>query len=113
MMNLLSSLEFPPAPSDVSASNISDSSAIISWVIAEGHSISRVIIRYQEMKQDVYSQQVELGVQSSQSMHFQLRGLRPNADYLLELTTINNKGESKENETIHLRTLTTQESARE
>ncbi|XP_066515046.1 angiopoietin-1 receptor [Hoplias malabaricus] len=103
----------PPAPLDISLSNISDSSAIVSWTVAEGYSISKVIIRYQEMEGAEYSQQVELGVQPTQSnMHFQLRGLAPDIDYLLELWTINNMGESKDKEKIHLKTLTTQESAR-
>ncbi|XP_049319309.1 tyrosine-protein kinase receptor Tie-2 isoform X1 [Astyanax mexicanus] len=103
----------PPAPSDVSASNTTDSSTIISWNIAEGHSISKVIIRYLEAEEADYKQQVELGVQAGQrSMHFQLRGLRSNADYLLELWTINNIGESAEKAEIPLKTLTPQESAR-
>ncbi|XP_072553243.1 angiopoietin-1 receptor [Salminus brasiliensis] len=104
---------FPPAPSDVSVSNTTDSSSIISWNIDEGHSISKVIIHYQEMEEADYSQQVELGVQVGQTnMHFQLRGLRPNTDYLLELWTINNIGQSEEKKGIHLMTLTPQESAR-
>ncbi|KAK3527147.1 hypothetical protein QTP86_014572 [Hemibagrus guttatus] len=105
--------ELPPAPSDVSASNITDSSAILSWSIAEGHSISKVIIRYQEAEEAAYSQLVDLGVQPSQnSMHFMLRGLRTDTEYQLKLWTINNMGESKKKEQVSLRTLTFQESLR-
>ncbi|KAI5089137.1 tyrosine-protein kinase receptor Tie-2 precursor [Silurus meridionalis] len=105
--------EPPPAPSDVSTSNITDSSAILTWSIAEGHSISKVIIRYQEKVEAVYSQQVDLEVQPFQnSMHFMLRGLRTNTEYQLHLWTINNMGESKKKEEVFLRTLTLQESSR-
>lgn len=95
-------------------SNLTDSSVILSWSIAEGHSISKVIIRYQEAEEAGYSQQVDLGVQASQnSMHFMLRGLRDDTEYRLELWTINNMGESKMKEQTSLRTLTPQESSRE
>ncbi|XP_060769413.1 tyrosine-protein kinase receptor Tie-2 isoform X1 [Neoarius graeffei] len=105
--------ELPPAPSDVSMSNLTDSSVILSWSIAEGHSISKVIIRYQEAEEAGYSQQVDLGVQASQnSMHFMLRGLKDDTEYRLELWTINNMGESKMKEQTSLRTLTPQESSR-
>uniref|UniRef100_A0AAR2IQB9 receptor protein-tyrosine kinase n=1 Tax=Pygocentrus nattereri TaxID=42514 RepID=A0AAR2IQB9_PYGNA len=101
----------PPAPSDVSASNITDSAAIISWTVPEGHSISKVIIRYQEREQADYSQQVELGVQAGQNnMQFQLRGLKPHTDYWLEIWTINNMGESEKKKEIPL--TTSEESAR-
>ncbi|XP_036436631.1 tyrosine-protein kinase receptor Tie-2 isoform X1 [Colossoma macropomum] len=100
----------PPAPSDISTSNITDSSAIISWTVSEGHSISKVIIWYKEMEPADYNQQVELGVQAGQiNMQFQLRGLKPRTEYLLDLWTINNMGES-EKERIPLRT--SEESAR-
>uniref|UniRef100_A0A4W4HED8 receptor protein-tyrosine kinase n=1 Tax=Electrophorus electricus TaxID=8005 RepID=A0A4W4HED8_ELEEL len=105
--------ELPPAPTDVFASNITDSSAIITWAIAEGHSISKVVIRYQEMENDDYRQQVELAVQVEQrNMHFQLRGLKPDADYLLELWSKNNIGESQEKLPISLRTLSAEENFR-
>ncbi|TSL28302.1 Tyrosine-protein kinase receptor Tie-2 [Bagarius yarrelli] len=105
--------EFPPAPSEVSTSNITDSSAILSWSIPEGHSVSKVIIRYQEVEKAVYSQLVDLGVQPSQnSVHFMLRGLKADTEYLLELWTVNNMGESEKKERVTVRTLTIQESSR-
>ncbi|XP_027000255.2 tyrosine-protein kinase receptor Tie-2 [Tachysurus fulvidraco] len=105
--------ELPPAPSDVSASNITDSSAVLGWSVAEGHSISKVIIRYQEAEEAPYSQRVDLGVQPFQNnMHFMVRGLRADTEYVLMLWTINNMGESKKKEQVSLRTLTVQESSR-
>ncbi|XP_076867475.1 angiopoietin-1 receptor isoform X2 [Brachyhypopomus gauderio] len=105
--------ELPPAPTDVLASNITDSSAIITWAIAEGHSISKVVIRYQESENDDYSQQVELAVQAGQrNLHFQLRGLRPDTSYLLELWSRNNMGQSEEKTPVSLRTLTPEENLR-
>ncbi|XP_051523231.1 tyrosine-protein kinase receptor Tie-2 [Myxocyprinus asiaticus] len=104
--------QLPPPPDNVSTCNISDSSAIITWSIVEGHSISRVIIRYEQMGRSDYSQQVELGVQVEQTnMQFQLRGLRAETTYQLEIWTINNMGESAERPQFSLKTLTPQESS--
>lgn len=81
--------------------------------MSEGHSVSRAVIRYQRTEQD-YSQQVELGVQPDQtSMSFQLRGLRADSTYQLELWTLNNMGESVDRPHVILQTLTPQESKRE
>ncbi|KAM9441454.1 angiopoietin-1 receptor isoform 2-T2 [Clarias gariepinus] len=103
----------PPPPFNVSTSNITDSSANLSWSIDEGYSISKVIIHYQQAEEAVYSQQVDLGVQPSQnSMHFMLRGLRADTKYLLELWTVNNMGQSEMKEHVPLKTLTPQENSR-
>ncbi|XP_050965741.1 tyrosine-protein kinase receptor Tie-2 [Labeo rohita] len=103
--------QLPPPPANISTCNISDTSVVITWSVAEGHSISRAIIRYQQTEQTDYSQQVELSVQAEQTnMCFQLRGLRANTTYRLELCTINNIGESAERPQITLTTLMPQES---
>ncbi|XP_077091618.1 angiopoietin-1 receptor [Siphateles boraxobius] len=103
--------QLPPPPANISTCNISDSSAFITWCVSEGHSVSRAIIRYQRTEQKDYSQQVELGVQPDQtSMSFQLRGLRADSTYQLELWTLNNMGESVERPKVILQTLTPQES---
>lgn len=87
---------------------------MVTWLLVEGHSISRVIIRYQQTEQSEYSQQAELGVHAEQTaMSFQLRGLRSDSTYQLELWTINNIGESAERPQLTLKTLTPQESSRE
>ncbi|XP_016339988.1 tyrosine-protein kinase receptor Tie-2-like [Sinocyclocheilus anshuiensis] len=100
--------QLPPPPANISTCNISDSSAVITWLVAEGHSISRAMIRYQQTD---YSQQVELGVQDQTNMHFQLRGLREDTTYQLELWSVNNMGESVERPQITLKTLMPQESS--
>lgn len=83
------------------------------WLVVESHSISRVIIRYQQTEQSNYSQQVEHTVQAEQTaMHFQLRGLKSDSTYQLELWTVNNVGESVERPQLTLKTLTLQESSR-
>uniref|UniRef100_A0A671QW12 receptor protein-tyrosine kinase n=1 Tax=Sinocyclocheilus anshuiensis TaxID=1608454 RepID=A0A671QW12_9TELE len=105
--------QLPPPPANISTCNISDSSAVITWSVAEGHSISRAMIRYQQTEQTEYSQQVELGVQDQTSMRFQLRGLREDSTYQLELWSVNNMGESVERPQITLKTLLPQESSRE
>ncbi|XP_016300379.1 tyrosine-protein kinase receptor Tie-2-like [Sinocyclocheilus anshuiensis] len=103
--------QLPPPPANISTCNISDSSAVITWSVAEGHSISRAMIRYQQTEQTEYSQQVELGVQDQTSMRFQLRGLREDSTYQLELWSVNNMGESVERPQITLKTLLPQESS--
>ncbi|KTF73587.1 hypothetical protein cypCar_00036319 [Cyprinus carpio] len=103
--------QLPPPPANISTCNISDSSADITWSVAEGHSISKAMIRYQQTEQMDYSQQVELGVQDQTNMRFQLRGLRADTTYQLELWSINNMGESVERPQITLKTLTLQESS--
>ncbi|KAK2910774.1 hypothetical protein Q8A67_002907 [Cirrhinus molitorella] len=101
--------QIPPPPANISTCNISDSSAVIVCSVAEGYSINKVIIRYQQTEQTDYSQQVEVAVQTEQTnMHFQLRGLRANATYQLELWTVNNIGESTDRPQITL--VTPQES---
>ncbi|KTF89915.1 hypothetical protein cypCar_00028747 [Cyprinus carpio] len=103
--------QLPPPPANISTCNITDSSADITWSVAEGHSISRTMIRYQQMEQTDYSQQVELGVQDQTNMRFQLRGLRADTTYQLELWSVNNMGESVERPQITLKMLTPQESS--
>ncbi|XP_056600994.1 tyrosine-protein kinase receptor Tie-2 isoform X2 [Triplophysa dalaica] len=104
--------QLPPPTTNISTCNISDTSAMVTWLLVEGHSISRVIIRYQQTEQSDYSQQAELGVHAEQTaMSFQLRGLRSDSTYQLELWTINNIGESAERPQLTLKTLTPQESS--
>uniref|UniRef100_A0A673ZHI1 receptor protein-tyrosine kinase n=1 Tax=Salmo trutta TaxID=8032 RepID=A0A673ZHI1_SALTR len=40
--------ELPPAPSSIRSCNITDTSAIITWSLVEGHSISKVMLRFQD-----------------------------------------------------------------
>ncbi|KAK6322894.1 hypothetical protein J4Q44_G00076860 [Coregonus suidteri] len=114
--------ELPPAPSNIRSCNITDTSAIITWSLAEGHSISKVMLRFQDNTLADYSQlaeinvpqQVEEGLQGqlANQMQFQLRGLKPDTPYLVEIWSKNNMGESLEKPQIPLRTMTLQESSR-
>ncbi|XP_043094566.1 tyrosine-protein kinase receptor Tie-2 [Puntigrus tetrazona] len=101
--------QFPPPPANISTCNISESSAVITWSVSEGHSISKAVIRYQQTD---YSFQVEIRVQTDQTnMHFQLAGLMTNTTYKLELCSVNNIGESIEKPQISLKTLMMQENS--
>ncbi|XP_038839099.1 tyrosine-protein kinase receptor Tie-2 isoform X1 [Salvelinus namaycush] len=113
--------ELPPAPSAIRSCNITDTSAIITWSLAEGHSISKVMLRFQDNTLADYSQLAEINVpqqaeglqgQVANQMQFQLRGLKPDTPYLVEIWSKNNMGESLEKPQIPLRTMTLQESSR-
>nr|AAI63579.1 Endothelium-specific receptor tyrosine kinase 2 [Danio rerio] len=104
--------QLPPPPANISIWNISDTSAVLTWAVAEGESVSRAVIRFQQVEQAQYRQQVELPVQTQQlHMRFQLLGLRPNTGYQLQLWTVNNMGESAESPPVSLMTLPQQESS--
>ncbi|XP_041915335.1 tyrosine-protein kinase receptor Tie-2 [Alosa sapidissima] len=104
--------ELPPAPFNILACNVTDTSATITWSLAEGNSISKVTILYQR-DQDDLRQLVEIAVPQDQlAMQFQLRGLLQDTLYQVELWAANNMGESQDRPQIHVRTLTHQESAR-
>ncbi|XP_067114605.1 angiopoietin-1 receptor [Osmerus mordax] len=120
--------ELPPAPSNIMSCNISDTSAIIAWALAEGNSISKVLIRFQDTALADYSQLAELTLQQDQepsqfqaqlqaqiqpqATQFQLRGLRPDTPYLVEVWSRNNMGESLEKPQISIKTLTLRENSR-
>ncbi|XP_035247971.1 tyrosine-protein kinase receptor Tie-2 [Anguilla anguilla] len=104
--------ERPPAPFGVMSCNISDSSAVITWSLEEGHSISRVIVRFQNTERADYSQQAEINVHDQQHMQFQIRGLRPNTPYRVEIWAENNIGKSLDIRTIRIETLSPQEGSR-
>ncbi|XP_038826891.1 tyrosine-protein kinase receptor Tie-2-like [Salvelinus namaycush] len=113
--------ELPPAPSNIRSCNITDTSAIITWSLVEGHSISKVMLRFQDNAMADYSQLAEINVpqqgegpgqQAANQMQFQLRGLKPDTPYLVEIWSKNNMGESLEKPQIPLRTMTLQESSR-
>ncbi|KAM6986254.1 angiopoietin-1 receptor [Aplochiton taeniatus] len=117
--------ELPPAPFNIMSCNISDTSAIITWSLKEGHSISKVLIRFQDTALADYSQLAEINVLPdqtqqdspnqavpSQAMQFQLRGLRPDTPYMVEVWCGNNMGESLDKPHITFSTLSPQESSR-
>uniref|UniRef100_A0A8C7NZC4 receptor protein-tyrosine kinase n=1 Tax=Oncorhynchus mykiss TaxID=8022 RepID=A0A8C7NZC4_ONCMY len=85
----------PPAPSAIRSCNVTDTSAIITWSLAEGYSISKG---------------EGLPGQVANQMQFQLRGLKPDTPYLVEIWSKNNMGESLGKPHIPLQTMTLQES---
>ncbi|KAL2100137.1 hypothetical protein ACEWY4_004531 [Coilia grayii] len=104
--------ELPSAPFNVLSCNVTDTSATITWSLAEGNSISKVTILYQREEEDL-RQLVEIAVPQDQlAMHFQLRGLLQDTPYQVELWATNNVGDSQERPQVRVRTLTQQESAR-
>ncbi|KAI1904886.1 hypothetical protein AGOR_G00010280 [Albula goreensis] len=97
--------ECPPAPFGIMSCNITDSSAVISWSLEEGNSISRVVIRFQDKNLADYSQQADINVQGSQSMQFELRGLKADTPYLVEIWAENNIGKSRNIPKLDIKTL--------
>ncbi|XP_036385562.1 tyrosine-protein kinase receptor Tie-2 [Megalops cyprinoides] len=104
--------ELPPPPFNIMHCNITDSSAVLIWSLEEGNSISKVNIRFQDTDLADYSQQAEINVQEHQAMQFQLRGLRANTSYLVEMWATNNIGKSLNNPQIQIKTMPPQESSR-
>ncbi|XP_069043466.1 angiopoietin-1 receptor isoform X2 [Lepisosteus oculatus] len=102
----------PPAPSDITTCNITDSSAVISWTLKEGNSISTVIIRYKDSSSEDYCQQTEINMQEHTATHFQLRGLKSDTSYLVEIWARNNIGESTNNPRLNIRTAKQPESSK-
>ncbi|MBN3295529.1 TIE2 protein, partial [Amia calva] len=100
----------PPAPFDIKTCNISDSSAVISWEVEKGNSIFTVIIRYKESSTEGYSQQIEINVLEHTTSQCELRGLKPDTSYLVEIWAKNNIGESSNNPRLLLKTGKQQES---
>ncbi|KAK2494047.1 hypothetical protein MC885_009575, partial [Smutsia gigantea] len=70
----------PPQPENIKISNITDSSAVISWTILDGYSISSIIIRYkvQGKSQD---QHVDVKIKNVTITQYQLKGLEPETAY--------------------------------
>ncbi|RXM96186.1 Angiopoietin-1 receptor [Acipenser ruthenus] len=96
--------ELPPPPFNIQKSNITDSSAIISWSLEEGNSISSVIIRYKNSDAEDYSQQTEINVREHAVTQFQLRGLKSDTHYMVEIWAKNNIGVSQGNPRLEIKT---------
>ncbi|XP_063770165.1 angiopoietin-1 receptor [Pseudophryne corroboree] len=87
--------QVPPPPANISIFNITDSSAIVSWSVQEGHSISTVIIRYKIFGDTKYNH--DIWIRNITIVQYQLKGLEANTPYLIELCTENNFGQSVHN----------------
>ncbi|XP_069487022.1 angiopoietin-1 receptor [Ambystoma mexicanum] len=92
----------PPAPMNITKLNITDSSAIISWSIVEGHSISSILIRYK--MQDNSDHNHNVNIRNSSVTQYQLKGLEPNTMYSVEICAENNIGSACTHNNVKLMT---------
>ncbi|XP_048458167.1 tyrosine-protein kinase receptor Tie-1 [Rhincodon typus] len=97
----------PPAPYDVKISNITDTSAVISWVLPKKHAISSVVIRCKVYGATTYTEDIPINLAEMPTSEYVLQGLQPETPYLVEVLAKNNKGESKPNVMKELRTAAT------
>ncbi|KAG8518411.1 Angiopoietin-1 receptor [Galemys pyrenaicus] len=81
----------PPQPENIKIFNITDSSAVISWTILDGYSISSVIIRYkvQDKSED---QHIDVKIKNASITQYQLKGLEPQTAYQVDIFAENNIG---------------------
>ncbi|XP_058026593.1 angiopoietin-1 receptor isoform X2 [Ahaetulla prasina] len=94
---------YPPPPDNIKIMNITDSSAVISWSAAEGHSISSIILSYKKFGKTEYNQ-IDVTIKNATITQYNLKGLEPDTLYLVQITAQNNFGKS-ENNLYELRTL--------
>ncbi|XP_073399776.1 angiopoietin-1 receptor isoform X1 [Dendrobates tinctorius] len=91
-----------PPPTHINVLNITDSSAIVTWTVEEGHSISTVIIRYKIFGDTEYNHDIK--IRNITITQYQLKGLEADSPYLIELCTENNIGQSLHNPVRELKT---------
>ncbi|XP_067892992.1 tyrosine-protein kinase receptor Tie-1 isoform X2 [Heterodontus francisci] len=97
----------PPAPYDVKISNITDTSAVISWVLPKKHAISSVVIRCKVYGAATYTEVTPINLAEMPTSEYVLQGLQAETPYLVEVLARNNKGESQPNPMKELRTAAT------
>ncbi|XP_060093170.1 angiopoietin-1 receptor isoform X1 [Heteronotia binoei] len=95
----------PPSPNNVRIENITDSSAIISWSTAEGHSISFIMLSYKIYGKTEYNH-IDVTIRNTTITQYQLKGLEPNTEYVVQISAYNNVGQSNPNPSYELKTLT-------
>lgn len=86
-------LVLPPQPENIKISNITDSSAVISWTILDGYSISSIIIRY-KVQGKSEDQHIDVKIKNATITQYQLKGLEPQTVYHLDIFAENNIGSS-------------------
>ncbi|XP_058679210.1 angiopoietin-1 receptor isoform X1 [Ammospiza nelsoni] len=94
----------PPAPNNIRFSNTTDTSSVISWTAAEGHSISSIIISYKIYGKAGYNH-VDIIIKNTSITQYQLKGLEPDTVYQVQINAQNNIGLSNPNTSFELRTL--------
>ncbi|XP_073907781.1 angiopoietin-1 receptor isoform X3 [Castor canadensis] len=83
----------PPQPENIKISNITDSSAVISWTILDGYSISSIIIRYKVQGKNE-DQHIDVKIKNATITQYQLKGLEPETAYQVDIFAENNIGSS-------------------
>ncbi|XP_066474655.1 angiopoietin-1 receptor [Tiliqua scincoides] len=97
--------QLPPSPDNIKIMNVTDSSAIISWSTAEGHSISSIILNYKISGKTEYSNQIDVTIKNTTITQYHLKGLEPNTQYLVQIRAQNNVGQSNSKLFYELKTL--------
>ncbi|XP_074850812.1 angiopoietin-1 receptor isoform X2 [Carettochelys insculpta] len=97
-------LGIPPSPDNIKIFNITDTSAMISWSIAVGQSISSIIISYKIDDRAEY-EHTDIIIKNTTITQYPLKGLEPNTAYLVEIIAQNNVGMSGPNPSVELKTL--------
>ncbi|KAM6182377.1 angiopoietin-1 receptor isoform 6-T6 [Erethizon dorsatum] len=94
----------PPQPENIKISNITDSSAVISWTIVDGYSISSIIIRY-KVQGKHEDQHIDVKIKNATITQYQLKGLEPETAYHVDIFAENNIGSSNPTFSHELMTL--------
>ncbi|RLV96999.1 hypothetical protein DV515_00012226, partial [Chloebia gouldiae] len=94
----------PPAPNNIRFSNITDTSSVISWTAAEGHSISSIIISYKIYGKAEYNH-IDIIIKNTSITQYHLKGLEPDTVYQVQINAQNNIGLSNPNTSFELKTL--------
>ncbi|KAI6058481.1 Angiopoietin-1 receptor [Aix galericulata] len=94
----------PPAPYNIKFSNTTDTSSVISWTTAEGHSISSIIISYKIYGKAEYNH-IDIIIKNTTITQYHLKGLEPNTVYQVQINAQNNIGLSNPNTSFELKTL--------
>ncbi|XP_017941635.1 angiopoietin-1 receptor isoform X2 [Manacus vitellinus] len=97
-------LGIPPAPYNIRFSNTTDTSSVISWTAAEGHSISSIIISYKIYGKAEYNH-IDIIIKNTSITQYHLKGLEPNTVYQVQVNAQNNIGLSNPNTSFELKTL--------
>uniref|UniRef100_A0A286XAP8 Angiopoietin-1 receptor n=1 Tax=Cavia porcellus TaxID=10141 RepID=A0A286XAP8_CAVPO len=98
------SIVLPPQPENIKISNVTDSSAVISWTIVDGYSISSVIIRY-KVQGKHEDQHIDVKIKNASITQYQLKGLEPETVYHVDIFAENNIGSSNPTFSHELTTL--------
>ncbi|XP_056370824.1 angiopoietin-1 receptor isoform X2 [Oenanthe melanoleuca] len=97
-------LGIPPAPNNVRFSNTTDTSSVISWTAAEGHSISSIIISYKIYGKAEHNH-IDIIIKNTSITQYHLKGLEPDTVYQVQINAQNNIGLSNPNTSFELKTL--------